>query len=89
MLMFGMVNLKCKQVYIMEDKDLIKIYNTLSNEDLMHLFDMAKERLFVWNPNDKTCYHLNLEIPCSPNGNKIQINIEEDNFKFKPMVSKE
>lgn len=69
--------------------ELIELYHTLSNEDLMHLLNLAKERLFVWNPNDNTCYDLDQEIPCCPNGPQIQINIEEGDFKFKPMISKE
>jgi len=68
---------------------LIELYHTLSNEDLMHLLNLAKERFFVWNPNDNTCYELDRDIPCCPNGSQIQINIEEDNIKLKPMVSKE
>ena len=68
-------------------KQLLELYHTLSNEDLMHLFYLARERFFVWNTNDKTCYDLDLEVPCCPNGNQIQINIEQDDFKLKPMVS--
>ncbi len=68
---------------------LCELYNTLSNEDFMHLINMAQSRLFIWNPHDKTCYDLDIEVPCCPNGAQIQINIQEDGFKFKPMVSKE
>ncbi len=69
--------------------ELIELYHSLSNEDLMHLLNLAQERFFIWNPNDNTCYDLDQEIPCCPNGNQIQINILEDDIKLKPIVSKE
>ena len=42
----------------MQHKKLLKIYNELSNEDLINLFEMASDTIFVWNPNDKTYYEL-------------------------------
>tara|TARA_R100001163_G_C5067964_1_gene207574 strand:+ start:1157 stop:1402 length:246 start_codon:yes stop_codon:yes gene_type:complete len=68
---------------------MVELYNTFSNEDLMHLFYLSKDRFFVYNPNDRTCYDLDLEVPCCPNGPQIQINILEGDIKLKPMVAKE
>lgn len=73
----------------MDIKRLLKIYNELSNEDLINLFEMANNRIFVWNPNDKRCYDLDEDVPCCFNGTKIQVNIAEDGMLLKPMVSKE
>ena len=72
----------------MDTKELLNIYNRLSNEDLINLFEMASERIFVWNPNDKTCYDLDNDIPCCFNGTQIQVNIAEDGMKLKPMTTK-
>ncbi len=74
---------------MMQHKKLLKIYNELSNEDLINLFEMASDRIFVWNPNDKTCYELDIDVPCCFNGTKIQINIAEDGMILKPMVNNE
>ena len=76
-------------MHIMDIKKLLKIYNELSNEDLIELFEMSNERIFVWNPNDKRCYDLDEDVPCSFNGTKIQINLAEDGVISKPMVTKE
>jgi hypothetical protein len=84
-----MVNQNIKQMHIMDIKRLLKIYNELSNEDLIDLLEMANNRIFVWNPNDKRCYDLDEDVPCSFNGTKIQINLAEDGMLLKPMVSKE
>ena len=73
----------------MDIKKLLKIYNKLSNEDLIYLLEMANERIFVWNPNDKTCYELDNDVPCCFNGTKIQVNIAEGGMILKPMVTKE
>ena len=73
----------------MDIKKLLKIYNKLSNEDLIYLLEMANDRIFVWNPNDKTCYELDNDVPCCFNGTKIQVNIAEDGMILKPMVTKE
>ncbi len=89
MLVYGMVQKKCKQIHIMHVKRLLKIYNELSNEDLIDLLEMANDRIFVWNPNDKRCYDLDEDVPCSFNGTKIQINLAEDGVISKPMVTKE
>ena len=72
----------------MHVKRLLKIYNELSNEDLIDLLEMANVRIFVWNPNDKTCYELDNDVPCCFNGTKIQVNIAEDGMILKPMVTK-
>ena len=88
MLIYGMVNLNIKLIHIMDTKELLNIYNKLSNEDLINLFEMSSERIFVWNPNDKTCYDLDNDIPCCFNGTQIQINIAEDGMILKPMVTK-
>tara|TARA_R100000278_G_scaffold90753_1_gene69139 strand:- start:70 stop:300 length:231 start_codon:yes stop_codon:yes gene_type:complete len=74
---------------MMQHKKLLKIYNELSNEDLINLFEMACDRIFVWNPNDKTCYELDIDVPCCFNGTKIQINIAENGMILKPMVNNE
>ena len=50
---------------------------------------MASDRIFVWNPNDKTCYELDRDVPCCFNGTKIQINIADDGMILKPMVNNE
>ena len=89
MLVYGMVQKKCKQIHIMHVKKLLKIYNELSNEDLINLFEMSSARIFVWNPNDKTCYELDNDVPCCFNGTKIQVNIAEGGMILKPMVTKE
>ena len=89
MLVYGMVQKKCKLTLIMDIKKLLKIYNKLSNEDLIYLLEMANDRIFVWNPNDKRCYDLDEDVPCSFNGTKIQINLAEDGVISKPMVTKE
>ena len=68
---------------------LCELYSTLSNHDLMALIGMARDRMFIWNPQDNTCYDLDDEIPCCPNGSQIQLNIQEDGFRLKPMVNKE
>ncbi len=39
---------------------------------------MARGRIFIWNPNDKTQYDLDDEVPVCRNGNSIQINLIED-----------
>jgi hypothetical protein len=54
---------------------LCKLYNTLSNDDLISLINMGTERFFIWNHIDKTCYDLEF---CCPNGPQIQINLVED-----------
>ena len=76
-------------MHIMDTKELLNIYNRLSNEDLINLFEMSSERIFVWNPNDRTCYELDNDIPCCFNGTKIQVNIAEDGMILKPMITKE
>ncbi len=89
MLIYGMVSLNIKLIHTMDTKELLNTYNKLSNEDLINLLEMASERIFVWNPNDRTCYELDKDIPCCFNGTQIQINIAEDGMMLKPMVTKE
>jgi len=50
---------------------------------------MNSKRLFIWNPQDKTCYDLDEEVPSCTNGSSVQINLQQEDFKFKPMTSKE
>jgi len=76
-------------MHIMDTKELLNIYNRLSNEDLINLFEMASNRIFVWNPNDRTCYELDNDIPCCFNGTHIQVNIAEDGMILKPMITKQ
>jgi len=89
MLIYGMESLNIKLIHTMDTKELLNTYNKLSNEDLINLLEMASERIFVWNPNDRTCYELDKDIPCCFNGTQIQINIAEDGMMLKPMVTKE
>ena len=46
MLIYGMANLNIKLIHIMDTKELLNIYNKLSNEDLINLFEMSSERIF-------------------------------------------
>jgi hypothetical protein len=87
MLIYGMVKKKCKLILIMDIKELSQIYNKLSNEDLINIFEMSSDRIFVWSPHDKTCYDLDNDVPFCFNGPRIQINIED--IFLKPMVTKE
>lgn len=93
MLGYGMVFLKVKLIHYigdsMEFKKLLKISNQLSNEDLVELINMNYDRFFIWNPQDKTCYELDSEVPACLNGSQVQINIEPYDFKFKPIISKQ
>jgi hypothetical protein len=57
---------------------LAELYHTLSNDDLEWLITFASERIFVWNPNDKTTYDLDPECPACQNGPKIQICLKEE-----------
>ena len=57
---------------------LCELYSTLSNDDLIDLIGMAKDRIFVWNINDNTNYLLDDEVPVCRNGNSIQINLIEE-----------
>lgn len=58
---------------------LMDLYHTLSNDDLMHLLNLAHERMFIWNPNDNTTYDLDPECPACQNGPSIQICLKEEN----------
>ena len=73
----------------MKISKLIRISNKLSNQDLRFLIEMNYERIFVWNPQDKTCYDLDDKKPAQLNGSAVQINLQEKDFKFKPIPTKE
>ncbi len=73
----------------MDSEELVNISNELSNNDLVELINMNSKRLFIWNPQDKTCYDLDEEVPSCTNGSSVQINLQQEDFKFKPMTSKE
>lgn len=70
----------------MDTKELLEISNKLSNEDFVELININSKRFFAWNPHDKTCYDLDNDVPACLNGGSIQINIDPDDFKFKPIV---
>lgn len=93
MLGYGMVFLKDKLILIIGDnmntEDLVNISNELSNKDLVELINMNSNRLFIWNPQDRTCYDLDEEAPACTNGSAVQINLQQEDFKFKPILSKE
>ena len=72
----------------MSTDELINISNELSNKDIVELINMNSDRLFIWNPQDKTCYDLDDEVPASLNGSSVQINLQQEDFKFKPILSK-
>jgi hypothetical protein len=72
----------------MSTDELINISNELSNKDIVELINMNSHRLFIWNPQDKTCYDLDDEVPASLNGSSVQINLQQEDFKFKPILSK-
>ena len=92
MLGCGMVFQKCKLIHYIGDNmstdELINISNELSNKDIVELINMNSDRLFIWNPQDKTCYDLDDEVPASLNGSSVQINLQQEDFKFKPILSK-
>jgi len=54
-------------------KDGVTRHQALSNDDLIDLINMGRERFFVYNHKDKTCYDLEF---CCGNGSQIQINFE-------------
>ena len=67
-----------KEETITRHQALCELYSTLSNDDLIDLIDMARGRIFIWNPNDNVCYDLDNEVPVCRNGNSIQINLIEE-----------
>jgi|32_taG_2_1085360.scaffolds.fasta_scaffold19467_10 uncharacterized protein with PhoU and TrkA domain len=71
-------DMKTKEEIITRHQALCELYSTLSNDDIIDLISMARGRIFVWNPNDNTCYDLDDEVPVCRNGNSIQINLIED-----------
>jgi hypothetical protein len=71
-------DMKTKEQTITRHQALCELYSTLSNDDLIDLIDMARGRIFVWNPNDNVCYDLDDEVPVCRNGNSIQINLIEE-----------
>ena len=68
---------------------LIRISNKLSNQDLRFLIEMNSKRIFVWNPQDKTCYDLDDKKPAQLNGSAVQINLQQEHFRLKPIPTKE
>lgn len=70
--------MKTKEETITRHQALCELYSTLSNDDIIDLISMARGRIFIWNPNDKTQYDLDDEVPVCRNGNSIQINLIED-----------
>jgi len=74
----GLKDMKTKEETITRHQALCELYSTLSNDDIIDLIDMARGRIFVWNPNDKNCYDLDDEVPVCRNGNSIQINLIEE-----------
>ena len=70
--------MKTKEETITRHQALCELYSTLSNDDIIDLIGMATGRISVWNPNDKTQYDLDDEVPVCRNGNSIQINLIED-----------
>tara|TARA_R100000231_G_C5294923_1_gene155773 strand:- start:568 stop:813 length:246 start_codon:yes stop_codon:yes gene_type:complete len=81
MLGYGMDSPNIKLIVIIGDSmkisKLIKFSNKLSNEDLRFLIEINNKRIFVFNPNDKTCYDLNEMAPACINGPQVQINLKE------------
>ena len=73
----------------MDIKELIDFSNELSNNDLVELINMNSNRLFIWNPQDRTCYDLDEEAPACTNGSFVQINLQQEDFKFKPIPTEE
>ena len=93
MLGYGMVFPKVKLIHYIGDnmstQELINISNELSNKDLVELINMNSDRLFIWNPQDRTCYDLDDEAPACLNGSAVQINLQQEDFKFKPIPTEE
>ena len=73
----------------MDIKELIDFSNELSNNDLVELINMNSNRLFIWNPQDRTCYDLDEEAPACTNCSFVQINLQQEDFKFKPIPTEE
>jgi len=82
MLGYGMVFLKVKLIHYigdsMEWKDLIEISNKLSNKDIKRLIQLNHTRIFVYSPENNTCYNLDDEAPACLNGSTVQINLEKE-----------
>ena len=55
-----------------QQEALLDLYNTLSNDELQDLINMATNRLFIYNPNDQECYDIDW---VSKNGPRLQINL--------------
>lgn len=70
--------MKTKEETKTRHQALCELYSTLSNDDLIDLIGMARDRIFVWNPNDNSTHHLDFEVPTCRNGNSIQINLIEE-----------
>ncbi len=82
MLGCGMVFLKVKLIHYigdsMEWEHLVGISNRLSNEDIKRLIELNHNRIFVYSPENNTCYNLDDEAPASLNGSTVQINLEKE-----------
>ena len=50
--------MKTKEETKTRHQALCELYSTLSNDDLIDLIGMARDRMFVWNPNDNSMHHL-------------------------------
>lgn len=70
--------MKTKEETKTRTEALCELYSTLSNDDLIDLIGMARDRIFIWNPNDNSTYYLDFEVPSCRNGNSIQINLIEE-----------
>lgn len=70
--------MKTKEETKTRHQALCELYSTLSNDDLIDLISMARDRMFVWNPNDNSMQDLDFEVPACRNGNSIQINLIEE-----------
>ena len=51
-----------------------KVKDEKIKKHLIDLINMGRERFFVYNHKDKTCYDLEF---CCDNGSQIQINFEQ------------
>tara|TARA_R100000734_G_C3286391_1_gene79029 strand:+ start:645 stop:908 length:264 start_codon:yes stop_codon:yes gene_type:complete len=71
-------DMKTKKETKTRHQALCEFYSLLSDDDIINLISMARGRIFVWNPNDNTCYYLDDEVPVCRNGNSIQINLIEE-----------
>ena len=50
--------MKTKKETTTRGQALCELYNTLSNDDLLDLINMATDRIFIFNPYDNKCYNV-------------------------------